>query len=126
MTYSLFKSDRLSANIKLNLYKTLIRSVIIYASPAWEFAVNTYLLKLQRLQTKVLSTIGNYRYCKRLSKFLLFTIILQNYEGNKQKLYKIMKMQISSIQGKENTESLRGLNLAAAKRTILQVSRLPL
>jgi hypothetical protein len=37
-TYSLFKSEHLSANIKLTLYKTLIRS---YASPAWEFAANT-------------------------------------------------------------------------------------
>jgi hypothetical protein len=31
-----------------------------YASPAWEFAANTHLTKLQRLQNKVLRTIGNY------------------------------------------------------------------
>jgi hypothetical protein len=31
-----------------------------YASPAWEFAANTHLLKLQRLQNKVLHTIGNF------------------------------------------------------------------
>jgi hypothetical protein len=30
-----------------------------YACPAWEFVVETYLLKLQRLQNKVLRTIGN-------------------------------------------------------------------
>jgi hypothetical protein len=30
-----------------------------YACPAWEFAAETYLLKLQRLQNKVLRTIGN-------------------------------------------------------------------
>jgi hypothetical protein len=30
-----------------------------YACPAWEFAAETYLLKLQRLQNKVLHTIGN-------------------------------------------------------------------
>jgi hypothetical protein len=29
------------------------------ACPAWEFAAETYLLKLQRLQNKVLRTIGN-------------------------------------------------------------------
>jgi hypothetical protein len=29
-----------------------------YASPAWEFAADTHLLKLQRLQNKVLRTIG--------------------------------------------------------------------
>jgi hypothetical protein len=31
-----------------------------YASPAWEFAANTHLLKLQRLQNKVLRTTGNF------------------------------------------------------------------
>jgi hypothetical protein len=36
--YSLFKSERLSANIKLNLHKTLIRTVMTYACPAWEYA----------------------------------------------------------------------------------------
>jgi hypothetical protein len=33
--YSLFKSERLSANIKLTLHKALIRSVITYCCPAW-------------------------------------------------------------------------------------------
>jgi hypothetical protein len=60
-TYSLFKSECLSANIKLTLYKALIRSIMTYACPAWEFAADTYLLKLQRLQNKVLRTIANYR-----------------------------------------------------------------
>jgi hypothetical protein len=45
--YSLFKSERLSANIKLTLDKAL------------EFAAETHILKLQRLQNKVLHTIGN-------------------------------------------------------------------
>jgi hypothetical protein len=31
-----------------------------YAYPAWEFAAETYLLKLQRLQNKVLRTIGSF------------------------------------------------------------------
>jgi hypothetical protein len=30
-----------------------------YACPAWELAADTGLLKLQRLQNKVLSTVGN-------------------------------------------------------------------
>jgi hypothetical protein len=45
--YSLFKSECLSANIKLTLHKALIRSVTAYACPAWEFAAESYLLKLQ-------------------------------------------------------------------------------
>jgi hypothetical protein len=31
-----------------------------YACPAWEFAAGNNLLKLQRLQNKVLRTIGNF------------------------------------------------------------------
>jgi hypothetical protein len=31
-----------------------------YACPAWEFAADTHLLKLQRQQNKVLRTIGNF------------------------------------------------------------------
>jgi hypothetical protein len=39
--YSLFKSESLSANIKLTLHKALTRSEMTYACPAWELAVNT-------------------------------------------------------------------------------------
>jgi hypothetical protein len=34
-----------------------------YACLAWEFAAHAYLLKLQRLQNKVLRTIGNFPRC---------------------------------------------------------------
>jgi hypothetical protein len=43
--YSLFRSERLSANIKLTLDKTLIMSIMTYACPAWEFGADTHLLK---------------------------------------------------------------------------------
>jgi hypothetical protein len=59
-TYSLFKSEHLSANFKLTLYKALNRSIITYASPAWECAADNHLLKLKLLQNKVLRTIGNF------------------------------------------------------------------
>jgi hypothetical protein len=57
--YSLLNSERLSAKIKLTLHKAWIRTVITYACSAKELAADTYLLKLQRLQDKVLRTIGN-------------------------------------------------------------------
>jgi hypothetical protein len=60
LVYSLLKSERLSANIKLTLHKALIRSVMTYACPAWEFAAGTHLLKLQHLQNKVFYTTGNF------------------------------------------------------------------
>jgi hypothetical protein len=50
---SLFRSERLSANIKLTLHKAQIRSVITYACSVWEFAEDTLLLKMQGLQNKV-------------------------------------------------------------------------
>jgi ribosome-binding factor A len=58
--YSLFKSQRLSANIKLALHKALIKIMMIYACPSWEFAADNHLLKSQRLQNKVLHTTGNF------------------------------------------------------------------
>jgi hypothetical protein len=57
------KSERLSAKPELTLYKTLIRSKMTYASPAWEFAADSHLLKLLRLQIGVLRTFGNVPRC---------------------------------------------------------------
>jgi hypothetical protein len=59
-TYSIFKSKHLSGNIKLIAYRALIRSIITYACPTWEFAADIHLMKLQRLQNRVLRAIGNF------------------------------------------------------------------
>jgi hypothetical protein len=78
--YSLFKSERLSANIKLTLHKALIRSVMTYACPAWEFAAECYLLKLQRLQNKFSAPLAIFRgahwfaICRRLFIYRTFMI----------------------------------------------------
>jgi hypothetical protein len=61
--YSLFRSGRVRAKIKLTFRIALIRSIMTYACPAWEFATDTYLLKLQRLQNKVLRITGNFPRC---------------------------------------------------------------
>jgi hypothetical protein len=58
--FFLFKSERLRNNIKLILHKALIRSIMANACPAFEIAAGNHLLKLQRLQKKVLLTIGNF------------------------------------------------------------------
>jgi hypothetical protein len=58
--YSLLKSERLNANIKLTLHVAFIRLIITYACRAWEFAVDTHRFKLQRLQNKVLPSIGKF------------------------------------------------------------------
>jgi hypothetical protein len=60
--YSGFNSVRLSANIKLTLHKALIRYVLTYVCPAWKFAADSHLLKLQRLKNRVLRSSGNFRW----------------------------------------------------------------
>jgi hypothetical protein len=79
--YSLLKSERLSGNFKLTLHKALIRSIITYARPAWELAADTYLIKLERLQNKILRTTEIFQtaprsaICTRLSTFPMYTIM---------------------------------------------------
>jgi hypothetical protein len=57
---SLFRSERLSINIKPTFHKALFRSVRTYACPAWELTADTCLLKLWCLQNKVLCTFRNF------------------------------------------------------------------
>jgi hypothetical protein len=57
---SLLKREQLSTNIKPSLHKAIIKSVITYACPAWEFMADTHLLKLHGLQNKVLCTTGKF------------------------------------------------------------------
>jgi hypothetical protein len=58
--FPLFNSEQLTADIKTTLHKVHIRSVMTHAYPAWEFAADTHLTKLQRPQNKVLRTIDNF------------------------------------------------------------------
>jgi hypothetical protein len=68
-TYSLFRHKRLSTNIELMLYKALIRSVMTYACPTWEYAVPAHLLKLQHMENRVLHAIGNLGRWQPISEF---------------------------------------------------------
>jgi hypothetical protein len=61
--YSLFRCENLSINIKVILYKALIRSIMVYACPTREYAADTHLLKLQLLQNRVLCSVGNLERC---------------------------------------------------------------
>jgi hypothetical protein len=62
------KIGRLSTNIKLTLYKALIRSVMTHACPTWKYAADAHLLKLQRLQNRVLRATGNLDRCTPVRK----------------------------------------------------------
>jgi hypothetical protein len=102
--YSLFKSERLRANIKITLHKTLIRSVMTYACPAWELAADTYLLKLQRLQNQVPRTIGNFPRRKPASDMHTAFNLPYVYDY----ITELFRRQAEVIQNHEN-QHIRGI-----------------
>lgn len=51
------KKSKLRTNLKLLLYKTCVRSTLLYAAPVWSTAANYQLLKVQRIQNKYLRII---------------------------------------------------------------------
>jgi hypothetical protein len=101
-----------------------------YASPAWEFAADTRLLKLQRLQNKVLSTIDNFPRRTPVRELLKAFNIPYIYDY----ITKLCRQQAEVIQNHENANvrnagqgeaqhrKHKGLNLAAVKPTTVQVS----
>jgi hypothetical protein len=106
---------------------------MIYACSAWELAADTYLLKLQRLQNKVLCSPGYFQrstqvYDLHTALNLLYVYDIINYAGNKQKSYKIMRINRFAIQdkAKPDREYIRGLHLAVVKVTPIQMTKLPL
>jgi hypothetical protein len=103
-TYSLFKSERLSSNIKPTLHKALIRSVMTYSNPAWEFAADTHLLKLQRLQNKILCTIGKLPRRTPIRKLHLAFQIPYVYDY----ITKFCRQQAGVIENRDN-ENVRSI-----------------
>jgi hypothetical protein len=69
-----------------------------YACPAWEFAAETYLLKLQRLQNKVLCTTGNLLRCTLVRDMHMAFQILYVYNY----ITKLYRRQADSIHNHEN------------------------
>jgi hypothetical protein len=109
------------------------RATLSSVTQGTEFAADSYLVKLQRLQNKVLRTIGNlprrnpvrelhmafripyvYDYITKLCRPQ--AEVVQNY---------IMKMFATLDKAKPDIESIRGLNITAFKHTTVQVTRLP-
>jgi hypothetical protein len=81
--------------------KALIILLMTYACPAWELAADTYLLKLQRLQTKVPRTTGNYPRCTPIrdlqaafNRPYAYDYITKSCSINMQRSNKIMRMNM--------------------------------
>jgi hypothetical protein len=101
-----------------------------YASPAWEFAVDIHLMKLQRLRNKVLRTIatfqGAHRFtiCTWRSKARTHMINKKIMQAtSRSHTYNIM-MRIFALldKAKPDIQSIRGLNFAAVRHTTVQVT----
>jgi nucleoid DNA-binding protein len=83
---------------KLTVYKALIRYIMTYVFPSWEFAADSHLLKLQRLQNKVLRTTGNLP--RRTSTRDLYVTFKISYVYNF--VAKLCRQQAEVIQNHEN------------------------
>jgi hypothetical protein len=105
-----------------------------YACPAWELTADSYLLKLQRPQNKVLRTIGNYPRCTSVRDFHMGFNLPYVYDyvtklcRRQVKSYKFMRMKMFTVQdkAKPDTENIRGLSLSVVKLTAVQATKLPL
>jgi hypothetical protein len=69
-----------------------------YVCPAWEFMAETYLLKLQHLQNKVLRSIGSFPRCTSVRDIHVAFQIQYVYDY----ITKLCRQQIEVIQNHEN------------------------
>jgi hypothetical protein len=84
-----------------------MRSIISYASPAWEIAADSYLLKLQHLQNKVLRTTGNLpRRIPTRNLHMAFNILYLHDFVTKlcRRQASVMKMSIFATLAKEKLD----------------------
>jgi hypothetical protein len=96
--YSLFRSEHLSADIKLTLHKAPINSEMTYTCPACELVADTYLLKLQRLQNKVFCVIGNFPSCTLVCDIHTAFNLLHVYDY----ITELCRQQAEVVQNHEN------------------------
>ena len=80
--YPIFKNKHMSLRNKIILYKSLVRTAMLYACPIWSMTCQTDINKLQIVQNKFLRIIGNYR------KFTLISIMHDNLHIEYVKDYK--------------------------------------
>jgi hypothetical protein len=110
--YSLFKSERLSANIKLTLHLALIRLIMTYACAAWEFAADTLIFEIAAPAKQ-----GSPHHWKfpKVHTFPRFA------HGVQPSVYILLYNKISQATSrgheKSDTDNVRGLNLTAVKHT---------
>lgn len=88
--YFLFRSDRLSCDVKIAVRNALIGYMMTYACPAWEFTADIEVLNLQHLRNKD-------------ARFACTCIFSQNYTVNKRKSYRTTSMVMFATQDRERS-----------------------
>jgi hypothetical protein len=81
-----------------------------YASPAWEFAADTHLMKLQPLQNKVLRSIGNFPRRTRIREMHLAFKLPYVYDY----ITKLCRQQAEVILNHDN-ENFRNIGQGEAR-----------
>jgi hypothetical protein len=102
--------------------------------PAWDFAADTYLLELERLQNKSFRTIGNFSSHMSTRELRVAFKISYVYDFITQlcrQHAKIIQDHINATvcntgQGEATHISIRGLNLAVVRLKTVQVIKLSL
>jgi hypothetical protein len=129
------KSERLSIKSKLTFYKALIRSKMTYACPAWEFAADSHVIALQRLQNRVVRTTA--KLPRRTPTRALYLALQIPYVNDY--ITKICRKQVEAIQNRDHVNvqntgkreaqhrkhKRRKSKLVAVRYTTVQASELP-
>jgi hypothetical protein len=103
-----------------------------YACPAWDFAADTHVMKLQRLQNRVLHTIDNFLRRTPVRELhdafsipYIYDYITKLSRQQAEVIPNHKNANVRNIgQGEAHTEDTRDLNLAAVRRTTVQMTRL--
>jgi hypothetical protein len=128
--YSLLKDKCVNIYVKRVLYKALNISLIVHDYSTWEYAAETYLFKLQRLQN---------RFCRAIVKLYKRTPVREMHMHFKipyvyDYVTKLCRKQAEAMESHLNhmcmqldnekpcIGSMRGLNLPVVKLTITQVT----
>jgi hypothetical protein len=76
-----------------SLYLTFIRPLLEFAVPVWCPILKSYCENIERIQhraTKMVSSISNLPYSKRLKALDITTLVERRKRGDRIQLYKIM------------------------------------
>jgi hypothetical protein len=103
----LFWRKRLTTHIELTFHKAFIMPILSYACTCRASSADTQLLKLQRLQDRLLCTEGNFQRCTEVRKLLksygIPLYIRRIWAGKKQKACEVKEMQIFATEDKART-----------------------